>query len=316
MLRFKVALFSAIVGFTGVAAAVFGFKFCFKLVQPYVFPNWHWVHAFLAIFFAAGCHYLVNLAARPAKFIFKSSLIWSNVTGEKSLLVSMRTVTCNWKETFGVFAVDNAVRGVIGKIYDFAFSKQESIPEVLKKLADYKLFKHAHALLKETCDWADECVLAYCYKNSDSFLKECLSGIALFFKHSLSLTMMTFTMIVLRTICTITVYLLVILFYKSRSGLSVSVVLAVLIVGGFIVNCILSPIFDVFLCDKVVGAYLKALEKNSECDVDGFRQQMSSYVDFGPFDKVVRRLSSGNTAGDLGNDESEAEESGMDSGEQ
>mgnify|MGYP006993852949 CR=1 FL=1 len=147
-----------------------------------------------AVQLVGGCaalsvvYYVMSKAKDILFYIFKGSAIWMLThPREKNPLIAMGAIVKNWKETISIPAINVMVRTSLKEIIQH--TDFDGIPKSIKSLCNSKIGQLTSLMIKSTVDYADECVLAWCYSHGDRLLKECVDGIVVFCKHCATMIM-------------------------------------------------------------------------------------------------------------------------------
>lgn len=237
-------------------------------------------------FFAAGVYWYAGKLKDSIFFMLKSGTIWSECCKEDcGVLEALKCVTCDWKETFSIPLINRAVRSVFKQV---ANKIGDETPEVLKPLESSSIYQTSKKLAKYTFDYADECTLAWCYKNEDTLLSECITGICLFIKHAGELMIYIAPVILLQTIVRIACAIGLGIAYLHFMPISIVTLVGLIIflkASDFIIS---DALLEPFCMDGVIRKFIACVEKDD--DATQMQESLQSVLDFGDLQAILRRF--------------------------
>lgn len=255
-------------------------------VQLTKWDNWC-IRVVFGAYIAACLYWFLSKAKNSIFFILKCCTIWSVCKKEDvSVGAALKSVTCNWKETFSIPAINYAIRGIFKQI-DAKLGCET--PEVLKPLESSSIYQTSKKLAKYTYSYADECTLAWCYRNDDTLLSECITGICLFIKHSGELMVYITPVILLRVFARVAACIVVGVLYVWYMPINVVTLIGLIIFLNLFDFVFDDAILEPFLMDSVVRKYLTCVEKDT--DVSQIQSAVEGVLDFGDLQAKLRRFS-------------------------
>lgn len=265
MLRYKFAALRVVIDlviyYLLVKSYVFGIALGIKL---FGFDYW-FIEVVYGAIMAAGVNYLIGLFKRYVLFMFKCGTIWSVCFPEDQAISTVLTkVTCDWKETFTIPAINLAVRKVFDGVGDLILSKDKETPEILQVVADSTLFKTSKKLAMKTFDYADECVLAWSYSHEDSLLTECIDGICSFVVNLPKLVLYITPVVILQTITRVVVAVAAMLAGIHLLGIELTTIVPIylIVLGADYTLC--DAILEPFTMDSVIRKFMSYGESSEE----------------------------------------------------
>lgn len=249
--------------------------------------NWC-IRVVFGSYIAACMYWLLSKAKGSIFFLFKCGTIWSvcNRDDNTTVLGTLKNITCDWKETFSIPAIDYAIRGIFKQVGN---KIGVETPEVLKPLESSSIYQTSKRLAKYTYSYADECTLAWSYKNDDTLLSECITGICLFIKHSGELMVYITPIILLRTFVRVAMSILLGVLYVWHMPINVVTLIGLIVFLNLCDFVLDDAILEPFLMDSVVRKFLEYTEKDS--DVSQIKDTVENLLDFGDLKAKLRRFS-------------------------
>lgn len=250
--------------------------------------DWWFVKILYGATIAAVIYYLFGYVKNSLFFMFKSATIWAlcNHGEETSIFAVLGRVTVGWKETFSIPLINEAVRGLFKNINEKITDEGET-PEILKSLESSSGFKGLRGLAIKTFDYADECVLAWCYSHEDCLLQECVTGVAVFIQNSVKLMAYLTPVILLQSIVRVVACVITIRVYLGVVGLSLTTIVPCYVVCLGVDFLLKDAILEPFLMDGVVRKYLEC--KNTE-GIENVVESLRGVLDFSKLDALLRRF--------------------------
>jgi hypothetical protein len=195
-------------------------------------------------------------------FLFKSCNIWMLTHKDSNLRNASKNVALNWKEMVTVVALNAAIRKALEAVLrDKNF---ENIPKSIQNLGDSKLGQLSKKVVITTTDYADECVLAWCYMHDDKVLKECLNGIATFIKNAGILMVTAIPNIVLVNLLKGVTALGYVWLYINYVGFGVMTIIPAYVGLIYFNRAFYTAILEPFMMASVVHTYVKRIRKDTD----------------------------------------------------
>lgn len=245
----------------------------------------------------AAIFYLFSRAKDVIWYLLKGSMIWSVCyPKDKGLLVSLRKITCDWKETFSVAAINTVVRRTLRSLADVFNNKEMELPDFLKIFQKYSVVRVGKKVLIRVFDYADECTLAWCYLHDDPLLKECVTGLALFMKNSISIMATLIPMILMSAALRVVVAVGVIVLYTENILLSIK---------GIVIGYVLAMTVDRILVDSflepltmhaVVQKYTQCADEG-DLEVEGVKEKLKEVINLDELLGTVSSIAGGKQTG-------------------
>lgn len=190
-------------------------------------------------------------------FLFKSCTIWSLTHSEdrNNPFKAFKSILLNWQELIAVVTLNIAIR----KALDALLSSQtfEEIPESIKKMENSKIGQLVKKVVLVTTDYADECVLAWCYSHDDKILSGCVNGIAIFIKNIAKLMIAAIPSMVLSSVLRGSLILFYVYQYIYSYGFSWETVVPAYICLLYLNKTVYVAIFEPFMMFNITRTYSK-----------------------------------------------------------
>lgn len=255
----------------------------------------------------AAVFYLLNKLKGFLFFMIKSATIWDSCFPRKySMLQTLKCVTMDWKETFSIPVINTAIRGVFSQITE-KLKDTDAVPEFLQGFLEMPIIRSSKKLLKHTTDYADECVLAWCYYHNDSLLEESVTGIAVFVKHAASLVVCTIPIVILSAAIRILTVAVIIAVYLRYFSLSVSTVIIVYVIGVCTDSVLRDAILEPLFMQIVLKKYADYLDEDAASFSDVI-QGLTSTFDLGALKTKMKGVTRNDEVQDAGIDSTENSE--------
>ena len=232
-----------------------GYIFCSDLIVELTGLDWVLIRFIGGLGMTSTIYWCLSKVKQFLSFLFNSSMVWMIVKDKKNEPVTaLINVTCNFKETFSVPVMNIAVRKTFSKIADIITSKEIETPAFLQDVADSSVFKIGKYLITRVFDYADECVLAWCYSKDDTLLEECTSGIAVFQKHFIDMLTSITPIVLIHSLVRVAAVFITAWYYVFYMGVSAKTVIpaffAILLIREFVDDAVLNPMFLEFVITK------------------------------------------------------------------
>lgn len=255
----------------------------------------------------AAVFWMMSKAKSFVFTIIKSAEIWAICYPEDKRMMSvLKKVTLDWKETFTIPVINAAVRKIFTELYEKIRESDLELPQILEPLRNSKIVKISVGIGEQVFDYADECVLAWCYYHEDNLFKESTTGIAVFMKHAAEMVACILPIVVYTVIIRFMVVCLILWAYFEYFGFSINtlVLLYVFIVtaDAVIKDAILEPLF----LTTIVKRFSRYLNEDLE-SLPVILDELKSVINFSEIESVVRRFSADDKATDDKSDTSGAE---------
>lgn len=218
-------------------------------------------------------------------FLFKSCTIWSLTHSEdrKNSFKAFKSVLLNWQEMVAVVTLNIAIR----KALDALLSSQtfEEIPESIKKMENSKIGQLVKKVVLVTTDYADECVLAWCYSHDDKILSECINGIAVFIKNIAKLMTAVIPSMVLISVLRGSLILFYVYQYIYSYGFSLETVVPAYVCLLYLNKAVYAAIFEPFMMFNVTRTYAKI--SDNEESISDILTKLESLDEIGKIKSLI-----------------------------
>lgn len=237
---------------------------------------------------SAAIYFLIEKIHTFVFYVLKSGTIWSICNPDvKKMLEAARAVTLNWKEIFTIPVINTAVRDIFTQVESFIGQPEAS--DIFAELNKYTLFKKCKYPVMKVFDYADECVMAWCYSHNDTLMTECMTGIFVFIKHLPEMLVNILPVVLIQIVLRIITALGCVYVYLRYIGFDMTTVMhawiAAICVDYVLRDAILDPLFLPFIVRK----YLQYKDETTE-SLSSVAEIVSSSLDFEQLKSLIERF--------------------------
>ena len=295
---------------------------------------WGWDYWFVTIVIgaivSAAAYKILSVVKNFVSFSLKAAHIYSITAEEDSLLKCLGFVTLDFKEVVEVATLNVAIRKLMKSLTDKMYDATEEIEflqrfkrlSFINNLSNSPIVSIAKKLTLKTFDYADECILAYCYVKDDALLTDCFKGFCQFIKHAIKTSAIIGSHMVISTIIKIAIVIGYVWYYLGHFTLSPISVVSAYIILITILFIWEDAIYETLCCYSTVRSFIQEVDVEEEPDSE-IQSALEAIVDVTELKAVIDRfggkskerkndnVEEGTSSGDSdGSDVSE----GMDSG--
>lgn len=267
----------------------------------------HWEIRMIGGATACATFYVIMSKVKNALFFWlKCAMVWEISCDEKkTMFETIKCVLRDWKEALEIASCNLMVKALFKQIKE-KMNKKE-LPEFLQSFTEIPLIQYSELLFRRTMDYADECMLLWCYNHDDTFLEESTTGIAVFLEHVVVIAGSAIPMLFLGFVTKVLVTLCVILWYLENCTTTISGITHLLLVCIVCVKVLEDAVIEPMIMNAVLRQYSKHLDEEVT-EVSVIVQGIKDT--FGSFDTSFRKRGekcddkeSDDDRSDTGNDE-------------
>lgn len=246
---------------------------------------------------SAAAYKFLRVAQEFIGFLLKASYIYSLTCEETSLLKCLSYVTLEFKETASVATINAVVRKLMKALTDSIYTSEE-VPEFLQRfkkltfinnLANSPIVGIAKKLTFKTFDYADECVLAYCYAKDDALLVECFKGLCQFMKSALKTSAIIGSLLVISVIIKSFLIIGFVWYFFTHCAISATSLVVAYIVLMSVLFIWDDSIFETLCCYSTVKSFMKEVDLDEEPD-EQIKSGLEAVIDVSELKSVIKRF--------------------------
>lgn len=297
MMQFKVVVIQIVMNILIAIVMIKAFTIGVALEKEIWGWDFWFVTMVIGAIVSAAAYKFLRIAQEFIGFLLKASYVYSLTCGETSLLKCLSYVTVDFKETASVATINAVIRKLMKSLTDSIYASEEG-PEFLQRfkkltfvnnLANSPIVGVAKKLTFKTFDYADECVLSYCYAKDDAFLVECFNGLCIFIKNALKTSAIIGSLLVISVIVKVSIVASFVWYYFNNYSISVVSLVTAYIILMAILFIWDDSIFETLCCYSTVKSFMKEVDLEEQPD-DQIKFGLESVIDISELKAVIKRF--------------------------